>query len=146
MKPIYKPWSLLDQFYQDLEHMYGKQAHRDEDSSTIATSTWVPAVDIQENKDCFIIYADIPGVEPKDIEITMDNGVLTIKGERIVARKEDKQYYKRTERVHGNFYRRFSLPDTADADKISAKGKQGVLEIVIPKKQLPQSRRINIDY
>jgi len=71
--------------------------------------------------------------------------VLTIKGERQTETQEERKEYKRVERTHGSFYRRFSLPDTADAEKISATGKHGVLEIVIPKRAIAQSRKINVE-
>jgi len=141
----YHPMSMLNQFHRDLERVFGpdrKMAHED---STIATSAWVPRVDLKEESNQFMIEVDIPGVEPKDIEITMENGVLTIKGERrIEHKKEDKNIYKRVERLHGAFHRRFSLPETADPDKITANGKHGVLQIVIPKRQVVQARKISV--
>ena len=107
--------------------------------------SWTPAVDIKEEEQGFVIYADIPGVSPEDIEITMENGVLTIKGERSVEHTEgDDKSYKRVERVYGSFYRRFALPDSADAERISASGKNGVLEVIIPKKPVAQPRRIEV--
>ena len=92
-----------------------------------------------------MIAADIPGVDPKDIEIHMERGVLTIKGERNAESKTEEANFTRVERTHGSFYRRFALPDTADADKISAHGAHGVLEIVIPKKPETTPRRISIN-
>ena len=107
----------------------------------MATSRWTPAVDIREDAEQFTITADIPGVEPKDIEVTMENGVLTIKGERkLEARDEGDNGYRRVERVYGGFYRRFTLPDTADAEAISAAGKHGVLEVTIPKRAALQPK------
>ena len=88
--------------------------------------------------------ADIPGVDPKDIEITMEDGVLTVKGERYFKTKNDDETYKRLERSSGSFYRRFSLPDTADGEHIEAKGNNGVLEITIPKHEKVQPRKIEV--
>lgn len=76
----------------------------------------------------------IPGVDPKNIEISMENGILTIKGDRAEPRTEEGEGYTRIERSKGSFYRRFALPDTADADKITAEGRHGVLRIIIPKR------------
>jgi len=142
----YEPWNTLNQMYKDMENLYSQtgQLSGYEDSA-IATSTWVPSVDIKEEEDRFVIHADIPGVDPKEIEITMENGVLTIKGERVSETKEERKNYKRIERVRGAFYRRFSLPDTADADKITAVGRHGVLEVMIPKREIAQPRKINVD-
>lgn len=109
-----------------------------------AAGNWRPSVDIKEEPERFLIYADIPGVECKDVEIWMDNGVLTIKGERNTCSKGEKNGYMRVERSQGLFYRRFALPDTADADSITARGKNGVLEIQIPKKEKDQIRKITV--
>ena len=140
----YEPWGMLNQLRRDMDHMFHTQAEGEE-SSTIATSAWVPAVDIKETDDAFEIHADVPGVDPKDIDVHMENGVLTIKGERESEKKEEKEGFKRVEREWGSFYRRFSLPDTADADKISAKSKHGVLEITIPKQEKVQARKISVN-
>ena len=91
-----------------------------------------------------MIIADLPGVDPKNIEITMEQGVLTIKGERASDKEESHEGYKRVERVRGTFYRRFSLPDSADAEHIEANGKNGVLEIVLPKLEKVQPRKITV--
>lgn len=140
-----EPWGLLGQLYKDLEHTYSQYAPTTGDEETnVATSAWIPAVDIKEEAERFVIQADIPGVDPSDIEVTMEKGVLTIRGERNHETTEERKLYKRTERTRGAFYRRFSLPDTANAEEISASGKHGVLEIIIPKRQLAQSRKINV--
>lgn len=138
----YEPWSMLNQLRREMERMVeGENA----EGSAIATADWTPAVDIKETDTAFVITADIPGVDPKDIEVNMENGVLTIRGERKEEKEEEKEGYKRIERVRGTFYRRFSLPDTADADKISAKSKNGVLEITIPKQEKVQPRKIAVE-
>ena len=111
----------------------------------IATSDWTPAVDIKETESEFLIRADIPGVNPDDIDVHMENGMLTIKGERKSETKDEREGYKRIERHRGTFYRRFSLPDTANADKISAKSNHGVLEITIPKQEKAQARKIQVN-
>lgn len=142
----YEPWSRLNQLFKELERSFEPRAglSAGEDTSTIATVDWIPAVDIKEEQDRFVLLADIPGVDPKDIDVSMENGVLTIKGERKFETEQEREGYKRIERVRGTFYRRFSLPDTADAEKISAKGKDGVLEIVIPKHERTKPRKIAV--
>lgn len=92
----------------------------------------------------FVIHADIPGVKPENIEVSMEAGVLTVKGEKETESKTEKEGYKRIERTSGSFYRRFSLPDSADGDAINAKCKHGVLEIVIPKREAIKPKRINV--
>lgn len=143
----YEPWSLLDRFQEQLNRLgYNDQQlnTNDSDFSNIVTSHWRPAVDIKEEANQFLITADLPGVDPKDIEITMENGVLTIKGERLSEAHDEGDGYKRVERVSGTFYRRFSLPDTADAERIEANGKDGVLRITIPKHEKVQPRKIEV--
>lgn len=144
----YEPWNLLDRFQEQLSQLgYANRelANSDHDQSHVVTSHWRPAVDIKEEADRFVIMADLPGVDPGDIEITMENGVLSIKGERKSEIRDEKEGYKRVERVSGTFYRRFSLPDSADAERIAAKGKDGVLEVSLPKHEKVQPRRIAVN-
>jgi HSP20 family protein len=114
------------------------------DQSNVVTSQWTPRVDVKEQDKRFVILADIPGVDPKDIEVSMDKGILTIRGERSSENKEQDGKLTRVERSYGAFYRRFALPDSADAEGISATGKHGVLEISIPKKPETTPRRISV--
>lgn len=139
----YEPRNAIEQLRREMGRMFEGMPAVDE-GSNIATSDWIPAVDIQENTKEFIIHADIPGVDPDDIDVHMEDGTLTIKGERESESKEERDGYKRVERKRGTFYRRFSLPDTANADEISAKSKNGVLEISIPKQERAQPRKIEV--
>ncbi len=139
---IHRPLAILNQWSKELDNLVNRGVYDDE--STSATSAWTPLVDIKEETERYVLHADIPGVDPKDIEITMEKGVLTIRGERNNVSEEENKGYKRIERVQGTFYRRFTLPDTADTDNITAAGKNGVLEIVIPKQAEVQPRRIAV--
>ena len=136
----YEPWGLLTQLQKELEQMRSDVSG---DGSS-ATAEWAPAVDIKEESDRFVLHADLPGVKPEEIDVSMENGVLTIKGEKKTEAKTAKEGYKRIERTYGSFYRRFSLPDTANPDAISAVSKQGVLEISIPKRESVQPKKINV--
>ena len=136
------PWSLFDQLQRELNMPMTK--FDTEDNGNIATANWAPAVDIKEDDKAFTLLADIPGVDPEEIEVTMDKGVLTIKGERQSEKKTEEENYKRVERQYGVFYRRFSLPDSANADAIEAHSEHGVLKITIPKQEVAQSRRISV--
>lgn len=129
-----------DEMKQAFERFLGEA----DGESNVVTSQWAPRVDIKEEAERFVIFADIPGVEPRDIEIHMDKGVLTIKGERNAESRSATDRFSRVERVHGSFYRRFALPDSANAEGISATGKNGVLEISIPKKPETTPRRIQV--
>jgi HSP20 family protein len=141
-----EPWGLLNQFSSELNHLFDPRYLRQQgkEESTVA-SDWVPAVDIREETDRFLIHADIPGVDPKDIDIHMENGVLTISGSRSSDSTEEHQGYKRQERVRGTFLRRFTLPDTANEEKISAKSTHGVLEVSIPKQDKVMPKKIAVE-
>jgi HSP20 family protein len=140
MSTRHEPWNLLNQLQRELERSI--EMGRGSPESTAATAEWTPAVDIKEEGDRYVLLADLPGVDPEHIDITMENGILTLKGERDTEAKSRREGYKRIERVFGTFYRRFSLPDTADAEGIGAKCRNGVLEIVIPKKSSVQPKKI----
>jgi HSP20 family protein len=140
----YEPWGALRTLRDDVNRLL-EGSYGSDDGSSVVTSRWAPAVDIKEEPGRFVIHADIPGVDPKDIEVTLEHGTLTIRGERKLERSDGgEDRYRRVERVHGSFYRRFSLPDTADAEKVQATGRNGVLEIVIPKQAAVQPKRIEV--
>ncbi|MGH8512135.1 MAG: Hsp20/alpha crystallin family protein [Gammaproteobacteria bacterium] len=142
----YEPWSVLNQVQNEMSRLFESRFGNihNADNSSVVTSNWTPTVDIKEEDTRFVLYADLPGIDPKDIEITMDNGVLSVKGQRVLDNEEARAGYKRVERAYGTFYRRFSLPDTADAERIEATGRNGVLEIVIPKHERVQPRKIAV--
>ncbi|HZX71786.1 MAG TPA: Hsp20/alpha crystallin family protein [Rhodanobacter sp.] len=131
-----------DDIRQAMNHFFSAG---DSDQSTVETSQWAPRVDIREEDKRFMILVDVPGVDPSTIEVSMDKSILTIKGERKVDSEETGGKLTRQERVYGTFHRRFALPESADADGISAHGRHGVLEISIPKKAETTPRRITIN-
>jgi len=143
----YEPWSLLDQLHGEIGRTFNVRRGRNGEGKhrLPGNSDWTPAVDIREEDSRYVIHADVPGVDPKDIEINMEDGVLSIKGERHSEVTDEREGYKRVERVRGSFFRRFSMPDTADADAVTAKSKDGVLEIVIPKQEKLQPKRIRVE-
>jgi HSP20 family protein len=138
-----EPWNIMHQLQEELARAFDERLGRSDRGSSIAD--WVPAVDLREEDSRFVLHADLPGVEPKDIEVTMEDGVLTLRGKRELENREEREGYRRVERVNGTFYRRFTLPDTADADAISARSNQGVLEVTIPKQPKLQPRRIPVE-
>jgi HSP20 family protein len=127
---IREPWSLLNGFL-------GAPA-----TNNVA---FIPAVDVQEEKDRFVVKADLPGVAPADIEITAEKGVLTLRGERKSEKREGAAGYERLERVTGSFVRRFALPENAQAEAIKAKFTHGVLEVSIPKQAQVAARRVVVE-
>lgn len=140
----HNPWRLLEELQQDLNRHLAPRRQA-EDDANITTSDWAPAVDIQELEDRYVIHADVPGVDPRDIEVQMEKGILTIRGERTRESEEERAGYKRIERARGTFFRRFSMPDTADAEAISARSRNGVLEVTIPKQEKIQRRKIQVE-
>lgn len=132
---------LQDEFKQVFERFFGDAAG---DQSDVVTSQWAPRVDIREEADRFVILADIPGVDPQDIEVQMDKGILSLKGERASDQQEEGIQFSRRERAWGSFYRRFALPDSADPDAVTASGRHGVLRIDIPKRPQATPRRIQV--
>lgn len=135
----YQPWGAFDL----MDRLLAGQGIRYTDPAA-AGADWVPSVDVKEEAERFVIHADVPGVDPKDIEVSMEDGVLTLAGERKSEKREEGEGWTRVERRSGRFLRRFTLPETADAEGISAQGHNGVLEIVIPKQAKAQPRKIQV--
>lgn len=115
-----------------------------EEESTAEATLWSPAVDIQEKNDKYIVTADLPGIEKENIHLSLENNVLTIRGERHYEKAEKQEGFAFRERAEGRFYRRFTLPEATDESKVKAKYKKGVLEIVIPKRQNTKAKSIEV--
>jgi len=133
---IREPWSLLTRLNRDLDGFLGT------DAGTVA---FIPAVDVQEEKDRFVVKADLPGVRPEDIEVTAEKGILTLRGERKAEKKDKAEGYERLERVSGSFTRRFQLPENVQADAIKARFTHGVLEVAIPKQPEVAAKRVVVE-
>ena len=136
----HKPVNLFNQFNDEMNRYFSLTragaANQEQD--------WMPAVDIREEDSRYLLTADIPGVDRKDVEITLEEGVLTVKGERSTKTEVAEEGYRRRERTYGTFMRQFTLPETVDTGSISATAKDGVLEIEIPKQDKPEPRRITV--
>ena len=143
---IYDPLSAFRRLQNEMNRAFSSAALPSVDEQSAPSRAWIPAVDIREEEDRFVIRADVPGIEPEAIEVTTENGVLAITGER---RPDDAQDNgtggQRVERVHGSFYRRFTMPDSVDVDHIEARSAHGVLEISVPKKAREQVKKIKIN-
>lgn len=141
----YDPWTLMSQLQNEMSRALDRRYADAPDSGSVATSDWAPPVDIREERDRFVILADVPGVDAAKIDVHMENGILTIKGERSDDTAEHKNGYKRMERPRGTFYRRFTLPETADSERVSATSRNGVLQVTIPKQERVQPRKIVVE-
>jgi HSP20 family protein len=136
-----EPYNLFNLF----NHEGSRRLANAQSSAATARTGWTPAVDIREDEDQFVLMADLPGIDRKDVEITVDDGVLSLKGRRTILSEEVKDNYRRRERSQGEFLRQFTLPETADTANISASSRDGVLEIVIPKQARPEPRKITVN-
>lgn len=139
----YEPWRGMKQLQEEINNIFGNWSTNE---SSGVTAEWVPLVDINEFDDRFQLFVDLPGVDPKDVDITLDNGVLIISGERFAqaVKEDEKVVQRRAERGTGRFYRRFIIPDIVDSEKVKAADRHGVLEITIPKQAKAQPRRITV--
>ena len=121
-------------FQDSLSRLWGEPASR----------PWTPTVDIYETEDELVLKADIPDVDPKNVGIQLENGTLTLKGERKFEQQQNGKGFHRIERSYGSFVRAFSLPDTVEAENVKADYKNGVLTITLPKKEVAKPRSINV--
>ena len=137
------PWGVMPRLQEEINRLFGNA--RENDSSS-ATANWIPLVDIHEYADRFELYVDLPGVDPSTVDLTLDNGILTLSGTRSPSSRKDGEepQGRRIERGHGQFHRRFVLPDTVDSEKVNATGSHGVLTVTIPKQEKSLPRRIQI--
>jgi len=139
-----QPWGMLDQLYREMNSLFEPTLAEGRDEGKLEVADWAPAVDIKENEQGYELHVDLPGIDPKQVEITADNGVLEIKGDRNSELKKSQDGYSRIERHYGRFYRRFTLPEQVDADGIQASSEHGVLTVTIPKAETAKPRRIEV--
>jgi HSP20 family protein len=139
----YEPFGFVNRFHRDFAaRFFGENEAATPVSSAVA---WLPSVDVSEEENRYVVQVDLPGVDSKDIEITAEKGVLSIKGARKAAEsKKTDAGYERVERVAGTFLRRFTLPETAQTDAITAKQANGVLEVSIPKQAKVEPKKIEV--
>jgi HSP20 family protein len=139
----YQPWSLLNRWHREIDELFSTSS--DASQSTLPnTAAWSPSVDLQEESERFVLRADVPGVSAKDIEVSTDDGMLTVRGERPATERVSGNGFEHIERAAGTFLRRFTLPDAAQADAIKARYSDGVLEIEIPKQPRIEAKRIPV--
>jgi len=139
----YEPWEVLNQLHGQINRIFDSQLANGS-ATTAATADWVPPADVEEYSDRFVLKLDVPGVNAASIDITLENGVLAITGAREQDTGEKDCERARRERAYGRFHRRFTLPDTVDSTSVHATGRNGVLEVNIPKQPKAQPRRIEV--
>lgn len=137
------PFALMNELQRDMNRLFDNRLFPSTvDTAAVSTADWLPAVDIHEDKDAYLLAVDLPGVSSENIEVTAHNGVLSIRGKRESVHQDKEN--KRTERSFGAFLREFSMPENADLDRVQAKSKDGVLEIVVPKIPKAEPKRITV--
>ena len=148
----YEPWALHREVLNQFNRLFENAGTDESVSATAAAGAegagqidWAPAVDIEEHADKYVLHADVPGVDPAAIEITLENGVLTLAGSREKTVEQKGVDSRRIERITGRFLRRFTLPESVDAENVKATGKHGALEIVIPKREAAKPRKIAVN-
>jgi len=142
---VWNPFKEMESMLERYTQATGRGLGTSSLDTDMGLAEWSPSVDIEENDDSYMVRADLPGVSKEDIEVRLDNGVLSISGEKKVERetgKGSKQH--RTERFHGTFSRRFTLPSAIDADRVNADYKHGVLSLTIPKVEIEKPKKIDI--
>jgi HSP20 family protein len=136
--------------WQEIEDMFDRYTRavgwpRGKGQQEVATTVdWSPRVDIAETSDQFVIKAEIPEVNAKDVKVTVDNGVLSLSGERKQEKEEKGKRFHRVERYYGSFSRSFSLPDNVDGTKVKASFKEGMLTLTIPKTEATKPKAIEV--
>jgi HSP20 family protein len=136
------PFRELGEFQNRLSSVFGRAGSQRENES--ALSQWSPPVDILEDDKEFLVKAELPDVKKEDVRVVVENGVLTISGERKLEKQENKHRYHRVERSYGSFSRSFSLPDGANAAKVHAEFKNGVLQVHMAKSEMSKPKQIEV--
>lgn len=140
----WNPWTTLPTLQDRINRLFEDAVPAAEGREDVGLFEWRPMVDTYEKDDAIMIKAELPGVKKDDISIDVNNGVLSIKGERKHEEDVNEDNYYRKERFYGKFQRAFTLPDNADPDKIEAGFKDGVLEVKVPKTEQSKGKKVEI--
>jgi HSP20 family protein len=138
------PFRELEEMSDRLNRMFARPATRTNGKETMIVADWTPTVDISETDGEYQIKAEIPDVKKEDVKVTLEDGVLTIQGERKQEKEEYGKKYHRIERSYGSFVRSFSLPDVIDEEKVKADFKDGVLSLHLPKSEKAKPKAIEV--
>lgn len=138
----YDPFRELRGLQDEVNRVFNAGFNRGDNE--MMRGAWSPSVDIYENKDNIVLEAELPGMNPDDVNISIENNVLTIHGERKFEKKDDKDDFHRVERSYGSFTRSFTLPPTVSAENVDAEFENGVLRLTMAKREEAKPRRIEI--
>lgn len=140
----YAPFRDLRGLQDEVNRLFSSSLSRSFDDETMAHGAWSPSVDIYENKDQIVLEAELPGMKREDFDLTIENNVLTLRGERQFEKSSEQDNYHRVERSYGTFTRSFTLPQTISPENVKAEYKNGVLRIALHKREEVKARRIEI--
>jgi HSP20 family protein len=140
----YDPFRDLRSLQDEVNRLFSANVSRSFGDEGIARGAWTPNVDIYENKDQIVLEAELPGMNREDFDLTVENNVLTLRGERHFEKKEETDNYHRVERAYGAFSRSFTLPQTVSGEGATAEYKNGVLRVTLHKREEVKARRIEI--
>ena len=139
------PFRELEDVSARLNRLFGRTPARTEsDNEMLAMADWTPSVDISETGDAYLIKGEVPGVKKDDVKVTVQDGMLTIQGERKREKEEKGKRFHRVECSYGSFMRSFRIPDDADENKVKAEFKDGMLNVTLPKTEKAKSKSINV--
>jgi len=140
----FDPFRDLRILQDEVNRLFSTNFSRSYGDEGIARGAWMPGVDIYENKDQIVLEAELPGMNREDFELTVENNVLTLRGERRFEKRDESDNYHRVERAYGTFTRSFTLPQTVSSDNATAEYKDGVLRVVLQKREEVKAQRIVI--
>lgn len=140
----YDPFRDLRTLQEEVNRLFSGNVARAFDDEGIARGSWNPNVDIYENKDQIVLEAELPGMSREDFDLSVENNIITLRGERHFEKKNDTDNYHRVERAYGSFTRSFTLPGTVSGEGAIADYRNGVLRVVLPKREETKARRIEI--
>jgi len=139
----YDPFRELRSLQDEMNRLFLSNFTRGDDRE-LARGAWTPSVDIFENKDNLVIEAELPGMKPSDVNVSIENNVLTLHGERRFEKKDEGDNFHRVERSYGSFTRSFTLPPTVSSENVNAEFENGVLKLTLAKREEAKPRRIEI--
>src|SRR5688572_25287271 len=140
----YDPFRDLRTLQEEVNRLFSTNMTRAFDDEGIARGAWAPSVDIYENKDQIVLEAELPGMKQEEFDLSIENNVITLRGERKFEKTEENDNYHRVERSYGAFTRSFTLPQTVSVEGATAEYSNGVLRVTLPKREETKARRIEI--
>src|SRR3989441_10415057 len=141
----WEPLREMEEFQNRLSTLFGRPSRRTNGREEITLPEWTPLADITEDEKEYLIKAELPELRKEEVKVTVENGVLTISGERKFEQEEKKKKYHRVERGYGTFVRSFTLPDDSDANRVKAEFKNGLLTVRLPKSERAKPKQIEVN-